>query len=902
MNIKNSKIAAIISTIFIVVLCSSVVVSSLPTLTTAEAWSSTEGYSGREDATDVDDFSGSISKMYQFRAWSVYKAMGMTDNQAIAALACMKAESGFRSELIEGNDPLNKNVTLGDNTSQQTTYLETYSQKMDTDPSFRTTCTDKLLKDIYNISESHINNAHDGKFKSAYSDILSTSIDLSGYYHTSGVGYLGIGLYQFTGYDSQARLYDWSSAHASRWFEFDNQITYCIADTSIGGYCGESLKAWISLSKDYDLNDCVTSFNNLVLNSKGDYSQNANRHAIANNIYPELAGKSWDGTYAGKILSVASLAPVSTENGIQDRGIIYSYASAVLLYPRNNGMIINFTENDNIYDRNKEVFTGYVSKLQGNQDTSKTYSLFELYGEDLQWYRYFGEATYQPTLMDHVWSAIDQDKIDELISFSTIDYNATNYLSCNVYPGRPIVLTAVDVNNGDKDPRVSALTVSWFNGFFYVSGTLKMTIAKYLVALVTFLIGPELRKIIFSTIEWIESTEIWVMIQPVIFLILGFAIIGFIVSLVMKAIRYAKGNGSMREATSRFLVGVAMLGFLFAATYNPSIFNKTIDSVVNVVDNVFNATLADSLKNDEVIAVQDSQLAPHAVLWKKAIFNPWCRGQFDDLEYNELYTQFATLSKGQSAMPQSHEEIDTSDMTGKAFYDSATLTGDIYVPRGGNVNVKNWAAYLMSCGTKYHIDSTLTTETASNINVDTIQFPNFTTNTTANNPEIPADTFRVIDAQMNISPQYFANGSRTPNYPTAVGLNPHYEEQSVVMLFNAAMLAFLIPPIFQKLMSFALLLITTIKLIYYSILEIFKEGEGFRPFFDSLKKAFVDYFTASLKLNVLIILYYVLIDRGFIELVLYVACCLLVLSFNWEKAKSTVRHASRSIQRIKRKI
>ncbi|MBQ8218180.1 MAG: hypothetical protein IJZ79_02650 [Bacilli bacterium] len=903
MKIKATKISAVITTALLLMLCLVAVISSLPTLQYANAYNSSEGYVGNEDATDLDDFDDSISAMYRYRAWSVFKSMGMNDNQAIAALACMQAESGgFRSERIEGTDPMGLGVSLGDTWASTVNYVAEYSQKMDTDPDFRTQCTDKVLLG-YNIPQSSIDNAHNGTRRSVYSSTLRTSLDLAMYYHDSGVGYLGIGMYQWTGYANQSKLFEWSDKTGSRWFEFDNQLAFCIADPAIGGYKGDILQAWIESTKDCSLDECVETYFHQMINGNDLPEFVSDRQTLANDLYPILAGKDWDDNYAADVLAMAELEPITLNSGIQDRGIIYSYASSVVLYPRNGGMIINAAENDNIYDRNVEVFTGYVSKLQGSSDTSTTYSLFELYGEDLHWYRYFGEATYQPNLMDHVWSAIDQDKVDDLISFSTIDYDATNYLSCNVYPDRPMVLSSADLDNGDKDPRVSALSVGWFNGFFYVSGSAKMAFAKWLVALVAFLTGPEIREVLVDIIEWIESTTIWAGIRPVIFLLLGFAMVGFIISLVGKAIRYAKGNGSMREAVGRFLVGFAMLGLLFAATYNPSVFNQTIDKVVNVVDNIFNATLAESLQNDEVIAVQDPSLATHAVLWKKAIFNPWCRGQFDNLEYNELYTHYASLSTGQSVMPQSHEVIDPDDMTGKAFYDSASLTGDVFVPRGGGVEVRNWAAYLMSCGTPYHIDSTLNEETATNIDLTgTIQFPNFTTNTTANNPEIPADLFRIIDAQMDISPQYFANGSQNLNYQAAHGLKPHYEAQSIVMLFNASMLAFLIPVIFQKIMAFALLMMTTFKLIYFSILEIFKEGNGFKPFFDSLKKSFVDYFTACLKLNVLIVLYYVLIDRGFIELVLYIACCLMVLSFKWEKAKSAVRHVSRSIQRFKKKM
>lgn len=906
MKNKIKKISAIIALMLTCIMMLSIAVSSLPSLTPVEAYDPSTGkYSGREDAEDLSDFNNDITIQNKFKLWSIFKSMGMTDNQAVAAIACSIAESGGgRSEIIEGNDNAGLGISLGTTLEQSIAYIDAYSKYIDTDADKRTQFTDNIMR-AYGVEESYITNAHNGIRGSApvHGDFNFDSVSLDTYYDEAGVGWLGVGIFGFTG-SSLKKLFVWCDVFDARWYEFDYQIAYFIS-SSPEGYKGcAQLENWIAESKDYDLNQCVETFFHAMINGNELADMVADRQESANAIYDDFAGLEWDKVYGKKVLGIAGLTPIDLGSGIRDKSIIYSYASTVAYYPRNNGYLVNMAENDDLAERNKEVFIGHVKGLKGETDDSTTYSLFELYGEDLHWYRYFGESTYTPNLLDHVWSAIDQDKTKELISFDTIDWEADTYLSCNVYPDRPVVLTKEDIKNGDRDPRVLALSNGWFNGFFYVQGSLKMAAAKYFVAIVSILTGPEIQNVVVDLINMLETTEFWNTFKVILMCVCGLAMILFIVSIVIKAVKYSKGQGAARDAIGRFLIGFFCLGLLFAGLARPQSLNNTVLKVVNLVDTLFTASLADTISNDEVIAVQNPNLAVHAVLWKKAIFNPWCRGQFDNLEYNELYTAYATLDSGQSVMPQSHEEVDPNDQIGTAFYDSVTCTGDVFVPVGGGKEIRNWAAYLYSCGTIYHIDSTLDDKAADNIDTENgyITFPHYTLKTTANDSTIAADLFRIIDAQMNISPQYYANGSTNNNYQDSNGLDPHYEWQSTIMLFNAALLLFMMPVIFSKLMNFILLYITIFKMIFFTIMELFKEDAGFKPFFDSIKKHFVNYFTACLKLNLMILLYYILVDKGFVELVLYVACSIVILGFSWKDVQDGYYRAKNNVERVKRQF
>ena len=856
------------------------------------------------DANDVEDFDNNYTKMNQYRMWSVFKGLGMNDNQAVAALACSQCESNYRPEQIEIGIN-NSHAPLGNTMEDYQKYVELYSSKMDTDASMRTQFTDEVMK-LHGLTDEQIEKAKKGELKSAQSN-RGYSLSLSTYY-INGVGYLGCGLYQYTG-EGLRKLFEWSKAHNSRWFQFKNQMAFFIAPVSNKGYKGERLQLWISESKEQTLLECVDSFAKALINGSMPESQLATRRKTAEELYKQFAGKDYDKDYAKQVIAFAGIIQeesaedaVEDPSKIVDRSIISSYASIAVRYTQNKGFLLD--SNDDLKTANEKVFQDYIRYLNGTSTVSQPYSLFELFGEDVHWYRYFGEATVAPNLLDHIWSGIDQDKTDQLVTFDTIFYEPQNYLSCQVYATRPTVLTKDDVNNGNIDPRVSALSNGWFNGVKYVLGSIKLTISKYFVSFCALLLGPTIRNALIDAIDFITSTDLWKVIGDALKVILTIVMVFFIFSFVGKARNYAKGTGSAKDAIGRFIFGVIYLGLFYFALARPEAFTKITLNVVHVIDNMFDETLADAIDDDEVIAVQDKSKAIHAVLWKKSIFGPWVRGQFGGANYDELYTQFAVLEDGQKAMPQSNDNIDSNDGSGRIFYNSVNLTGDVYVPVGGNKLIRNWAAYLYSCGTIYHIDYTLNESIAETIDPDMKPFfPNETLKTTANNININADLFRIIDAQMDISPQYYADGTYSENYTKAKSLQTEFDKQSTNMLLNSAMIIFIFPVVYQKLSSLVLLYIIAFKLLFYTLTELFKEGSGgFKPFFDGIKKAFFNYILASFKICLMITLFYLLIDEGFLKLIVYIICCLVLLSFNLKDVKRNIDSIKTNAKRIKQKI
>ena len=598
----------------------------------------------------------------------------------------------------------------------------------------------------------------------------------------------------------------------------------------------------------------------------------------------------------------------SIKSGIQDRSLLYSYINSVLHYPLNTGYILGSEEDDEeMNKKNVEVYKGLVKDIRGEGDDSEKYCLYELYGEDIHWYRYCGEASTLPGLGDHIWSAYDQNKLSDLVSFDTILYDSTNYLSCRVYENRPVVLSSEYLDLGYSDPRVLTIVKSTFAGYPYVVGSFEMTISKNLVAFITFLMGDKVLAETKKVIETIEGAKIWTVLQPLILILLGIAMIFFIMSLVGKVKNYVIGrNGSPKDFINRFIIGYICLGCLLMATYNPTKMNDTFYTAITLIDKMYEESLKKSLEDDDVIAVSDSDLVVQAAIWKTAIFEPWCKGQFNGKKYDQLYTTYAVLSDGKSAMKQSNDEVDTSDQTGKAYYNSAKYTGDVYVSIGGGKKVRNWAAYLYSCGSKYHIDYTINdlaeekvkgseTEYKLNLN-DEVYFPN--ANTTAYDSDIMADTFRVIDAQMNIAPQEYADGTVTANYNNSHTLKHKFMSQGFFMLINCALLLFLLPTIYGRFKNFVLLLVSMVQLIYYSILELFKENQ-IADFGKSIKNAFFGYFTNTMKMYIMITLYTKLVGNGLFLCIVYIILCIVVLGFNLQDVntfKNNFRHAKHTAQ------
>ena len=95
------------------------------------------------------------------------------------------------------------------------------------------------------------------------------------------------------------------------------------------------------------------------------------------------------------------------------------------------------------------------------------------------------------------------------------------------------------------------------------------------------------------------------------------------------------------------------------------------------------------------------------------------------------------------------------------------------------------------------------------------------------------------------------------------------------------------------------MIITPFQIIWFSLLELFKEDSNLKNFTDTFIKAFFGYFTASLKINIMIMFYIIFVDKGLLMTVMFMLLSLVVLGFNVQDAKTFVRNTKANVQRIK---
>ena len=822
-------------------------------------------FTGREDAESKSQFKNEYAQNV-FKVWSVLKSLGMTDVQACSFLGVMYAEGNVTSYTVEGDYACAKH----------------YGMKR----------SEKFAEWFTDNSKTYVDYMIDHHYH-------GKGINKNAYYY-KGNGACGIGICQWTG-GRTWNLINYAKDHSVKWYTMETQLTYLLDKTTNDKKWALTIHKFVESHKNKSIKDCV---NYLVSEFEG--CPNATkakktRVRFANQFYVKLHNKPWDSVYGNKIISGAGLKPVSSSDGIKDVVMTKDNLSPAMYFPKNKGFIIS-TDSANLSVLNKnnqDVYKGYLNRLNGKTDTSKQYSLFELYGENLTWCRYLGESQATPALQDHIYSAWKQNRIDDVKNIQTLSYTANNYLSTVVYSGRPRCLTTLEVNKGGrKDPRASSELLSRFTGAEYILGSLFLNISKFFVSIISFLADDTIFILIVNKFTEIETDPngIFVKLKPAINLLLAFGMIALIFSLVKKGILYARGIGSSRQdILSRFLISFLAVGVILASINNPAVFNKTLLSVTSALDSVFKSALAQGLQDNEVICVTDSNLAVRATLWEKGIFNPWCRGQFGK-PYSELYTQFAILSdedikKGKAKYAQSHtlkSQAEEANIT-EAYYDSASCTGDIAVPVGGGKEIKNWAALMYSCGTDYHIDCDTSYNKTLKIDKDAT-WP--VAITTAKNSLLYADTFRIIDAQMNISPQYFVNSQPILSYTDSKPLTNHFLKEGFVMLCNTMLLFFLIPALYSKIKNFIMLIITVLQIIYFSFVELFQENTAIPSIIENFKKYFFGYFIACLKVYLIVVLYSMFADKGFVAALIFAFLSITILSL-------TVQDVSRFFRRVK---
>ncbi len=535
------------------------------------------------------------------------------------------------------------------------------------------------------------------------------------------------------------------------------------------------------------------------------------------------------------------------------RSIIAEYANSVFNVELSNGDVINFGGGA---AKDRRILNNKVYKNQSGR-----VSAYQRFGPNIRFVPYFGEQSFSIETLDKIVSAVAQGKMSTISDIKSALETSSTYVSTTVYPNRAPVLNNSDIKKGLSDPRVNAFGLTGAKAGADASiGNMYLGISKILVAIINAFLGDEIVTLLWELVESLETSSIWtILIVPALSILTTFGMVFFIISLVNHGRKYGFGREDARPFMGRLFGGILTLGILAILAINPTSLNKIPRVLTTFVDEVIEYTMMNdaTVKSDDVVYSEDTDGFMSAAVWKKSIFEPWCEGTFQT-DYDHLWTYYSGHSESHQ-MPQSHDETHESDENGNVTFDSAGMTGDIGVPLGGEYTSKNWAIFAWSTQSIFHIDSNenryfITIEDSDEQEMrEEVSWPNAFT--TYGNKNIYADAFKWIDAKLNISYQYGENGHRMPNYTDAKGYVETFKSAGRSSLYMSLLLLLITPTIIEKYTQFTYLLIITIRIMVAAIQNLFKE-KSFTKVFPEYVDHFKAYLVASIKLGILVILYY----------------------------------------------
>ena len=130
-------------------------------------------------------------------------------------------------------------------------------------------------------------------------------------------------------------------------------------------------------------------------------------------------------------------------------------------------------------------------------------------------------------------------------------------------------------------------------------------------------------------------------------------------------------------------------------------------------------------------------------------------------------------------------------------------------------------------------------------------------------------------------------------------MDTHFIREGLTAIFNSVLLLMLLPAIFQKFKNFFILVISAFEIIYFMTMELFKENSGVKDLLETIKKAFVNYISAVIRIYIMVILYMSFADQGFIKALIFIILCLVVYGFNIKDARKFVSDAKHTAGKVK---
>lgn len=531
--------------------------------------------------------------------------------------------------------------------------------------------------------------------------------------------------------------------------------------------------------------------------------------------------------------------------------------------------------------------------FDNDNSTATKYSLYDRFGGDIKFVPYFGEVRIETGIFDRFYNKIVKNDGEFKLTLDDIKlFLQESSISNNViYTNRPNIISQTEVEAGYRDPRVNA-----YKGVNPIGGeaalaNLELGVSKFFVSLVAFMSGSGLFNTIDEIVRNAYDAGFVDVVDGLAKFILPLAIFVALVHLTSMTMKIIKGSDSIKHLLTYLLSVVISLGFVFLFCEQPAILNDMINTSVTFVDDMFDKGLSQT--GDEVVQSDVTVNVRDAILWKTAVFQPWCYGQFGD-KYENLYTTFADLSEyydDRSAMEQSNDDVLEAWDGGQQRYNSVLYTGDPVIPIGNDEVIRNWAALSWSCQSIYHIDAT------------ELEYERYIPATwpkaevTPSNNQIYVDNFRWLDAQLDISPEYRNVDDVRVNYTGS----DEYEQWFVKGGAKSILMTLFMIPImllgFRKVVVSIKLIMNGVSLLCSSLM-CFIIPDRYDPVagIKRLLETFFDYVWWSVVIFITILLYSNMVGDAMIPNVIFLG---VGIYLNMVKPIRTTAQFNRVLNRVK---
>ena len=437
-------------------------------------------------------------------------------------------------------------------------------------------------------------------------------------------------------------------------------------------------------------------------------------------------------------------------------------------------------------------------------------SPYDRFGNNISFTWYGGEKKMTIGLIDNLYADLLKKNKSSQIDMSTFLDISDSTLQDQVYPGRVPLITEQQYAVGGKDPRREAYTcVPGVSGGDVAVGNFYMGIANNIQTVVSWLLNSE------QFVGWAANAVAGVVapMSNVLWLVMVFALSGFVIWLVVTIARYTKGTISGRIAAQGIAATIIALGIFAMFVSNPKIVSSTLANGTEAIQTMAKATMN---------ATSTPQFCKSGIADNVYSCN---------IFYSTIYEDWAAA--------EGLTNLQVSEATTK-------VVGVPQVPLGDNQFYTNdWGVFVYSAESKYHIQT---------LDTDTLSKGEWAA-TLPMSSNVYVDMVRANDARMGIA---------NPANPDAANIViPGHQmvtedrtSKGLWMIFKALTLAPIAYVAVLKAWALFSILLLFVKMIVESIRTVFQPGSSrltmpFRALGDNFKL----YLFTTLQAYLLISLY-----------------------------------------------